>query len=706
MTGRRGPMPQLVLLIAIGALLLGAAPAHAAATWTATLPLGLAPTSVAMAPDGTVVWWGLVSTTNPSGKRVAVQVRPPGGPAGPVQFLSSPGVVAGSPGVGIGPDGRFVAAWSEADTMLSEVLLPGATQFGDLRDFPAGPPAASSRSFVGVDAAGTAQVLWTTSSFNLSTLTDTETVQVGRRPVSGALTAEQLTTYQATEPQGLAVAPNGLAVAGDGGAICSWTKTSSTGTPFPYSTQTAYVALRGPGAAFAAGTVLDSVSTQSDVGISGAIDATLVAMNPEGRAVVAWSSHSRLAPAPTTYNLAVRVGSDLGLGGEFPAATDAQAPALGGLVMLPDFTIAIGWLGQVAGTTRPQVSVLRGGGFSPAQTLSLTGSPGSAGPVIAGSPDGHLLAGWSTNDTGTGKQDVLTAAAPPGGAFGAATPLLTGAAAVNSVALAASALGDGVIGYQRLDTGDPASHGGAAGFDASGPVLTPAIPSGATAGVAQAFGAQATDIWSPTPSIAWDFGDGGSATGAPVSHTYAAAGRRTVTVTATDAVGNATSASGPLDVAAGVGGAAAGGDGAVDRTPPVVGPVRASRTTFAATARPAKASAARRRVGRGTTLSFSLSEASTVTLTLQRELPGMRRDTRCVKGAKGRRCTRLVAAGSVTRTLAAGSARFAFDGWVRGKRLAPGSYRATLQAVDAAGNRSSKAAPRLHVVRAGRRSSP
>ena len=65
-----------------------------------------------------------------------------------------------------------------------------------------------------------------------------------------------------------------------------------------------------------------------------------------------------------------------------------------------------------------------------------------------------------------------------------------------------------------------------------------------------------------------------------------------------------------------------------------------------------------------------------------------------------------VSAGSVTRTLGAGSARFAFDGWVRGKRLAPGSYRATLQAVDAAGNRSSKAAPRLHVVRAGRRSAP
>ena len=702
MTVCRRPVPPLVLLIAIGVLLLGAAPARAAAPWTATLPLGLPPTSVAMAPDGTIVWWGLVSTTNPGGARVAVQVRPPGGPLQPVQFLSPPGVYAGSPGVGVGPDGRFVAAWSEAGTMLSEVLLPGATQFGDLRDFPAGPPAGSYRSFVGVDAAGAAQVLWTTASFNGNTLTSTQTVQVGRRPASGALTVQQLATYQATDPQMLTVYPGGLAVSDAGGAICAWTSTSTINLVSQLSGQTAYVALRGPGADFGAGTVLDSVSTNSTFGTSGSMEPPLVAMNAGGEAVVAWSSHRTTAPSPTIHKLALRAGSALGLGGEIPAATDAQAPALGGLAILPDFTIALGWLGQVAGNARPQVSVLRpSGGSSAAQTLSLTGDPGSSGPVLTGAPDGHLLAGWATSATGTGKQSVLAAAAPPGDAFGAETPVVTGAANVNSVALAASAHGDGVVSYQRLDAA--AYQGEAAGFDASGPMLTPAIPSGATAGIAQAFGAQATDIWSPITSIAWDFGDGGSATGAAVSHTYGAAGRRTVTVTATDAAGNASSASGPVDVAAGATGTSGAGAGAggADGTAPVIGPVHASRTTFAATTKPAKASAAKRKVGRGTTLSFSLSEASTLSLTLQRELRGVRRGTRCVKGAKGRRCTRVLAAGSVTRTLAAGSAQFAFDGWVRGKRLAPGSYRATLQAVDAAGNRSSTAAPRLHLVRAG-----
>ena len=83
----------------------------------------------------------------------------------------------------------------------------------------------------------------------------------------------------------------------------------------------------------------------------------------------------------------------------------------------------------------------------------------------------------------------------------------------------------------------------AAAFDAGGPnLLGAAVPAGAVAGRPVAMSASFADLWSglgEPPS--WSFGDGASAGGAQVSHTYAVPGVYTVTVTAHDGLGNATS---------------------------------------------------------------------------------------------------------------------------------------------------------------------
>ena len=50
--------------------------------------------------------------------------------------------------------------------------------------------------------------------------------------------------------------------------------------------------------------------------------------------------------------------------------------------------------------------------------------------------------------------------------------------------------------------------------------------------------AAASDRWT-APSISWSFGDGTTGTGGAVQHAFGAAGAFTVTITATDAVGNA-----------------------------------------------------------------------------------------------------------------------------------------------------------------------
>jgi streptogramin lyase len=90
----------------------------------------------------------------------------------------------------------------------------------------------------------------------------------------------------------------------------------------------------------------------------------------------------------------------------------------------------------------------------------------------------------------------------------------------------------------------------------------------------------------------------------------------------------------------------------------------------------------------------TLSEAATLTLRFTRVLPGKRtRAGRCVRPARSLRrrpaCTRVVKVGTLTRRAAAGAVTLSWNGKVAGHGLAVGSYRLAIDAVDAAGNRST-----------------
>lgn len=94
---------------------------------------------------------------------------------------------------------------------------------------------------------------------------------------------------------------------------------------------------------------------------------------------------------------------------------------------------------------------------------------------------------------------------------------------------------------------------------------------------------------------------------------------------------------------------------AKDTLAPAISPLRVSRRRF--------------RIGRGTVFGFTLSEAATATLRIDR---------------KGRR--RYLRSGSFKRRLAKGRARVRFSGRLRGKGLKAGLYRLTITARDPAGN--------------------
>ena len=146
-----------------------------------------------------------------------------------------------------------------------------------------------------------------------------------------------------------------------------------------------------------------------------------------------------------------------------------------------------------------------------------------------------------------------------------------------------------------------------------------------------------------------------------------------------------------------------------DATAPDVSRLKLARKRFRlGTALPTVAA-----VKTGTTIGFSVSEASTVKLTFKRALPGRRVSGKCRKPSRrnrGRkRCTRLVAVkgAAITRPVAAGARKIRFSGRIsRRKSLKPGAYELTLSATDAAGNVSKPDRAKFTLLKKAKKPKP
>jgi Tol biopolymer transport system component len=147
-------------------------------------------------------------------------------------------------------------------------------------------------------------------------------------------------------------------------------------------------------------------------------------------------------------------------------------------------------------------------------------------------------------------------------------------------------------------------------------------------------------------------------------------------------------------------GAGPGAGGVADTTPPVITSLRMSRTRF--TVAKGRTALSAKRAKRGSAFLFSLSENARVSIAIAQALPGRRKGARCVRPRKGlkRRCTRYAVLATLTRSnTRQGAAKVTFSGRIGNRKLRPGRYRATLGAVDAAGNRAIPRRVSFRVVR-------
>jgi Fibronectin type III domain/Kelch motif/Galactose oxidase, central domain len=281
--------------------------------------------------------------------------------------------------------------------------------------------------------------------------------------------------------------------------------------------------------------------------------------------------------------------------------------------------------------------------------------------------DGRVLvAGGATSPLGPGTAtaDLFN---PSSGSFSPAAPMGTA-----RVFPAAARLGDGRVlaagGAQSL-----ASPSVLPSAEIYQPTTIPAAPGGARATPAigaalVGWQAPASDGGSAVQRYRITISPGGRTVDTPDARLSLLVGglqngqSYTFTVTAINAIGSGTPSA---------------STGPVTPTKRILSRLKASPTSFfAAPSGPSVRSSAKRRGKPGTIVSYNLVEPARVTFTVQRAVRGVKRGRRCVKGSKGKRCTRFVAVrGSFAVNGNSGANRFRFTGRVRRHTLARGSYR-------------------------------
>jgi len=522
-------MALTVVLIAVAAQSANAAP-----TWLT--PVSPSPTTdcaqvlqtsmIVMAPDGTTVaGWARRDDGCNGTARIEVAVRAPGGGFGPPTVLSDPAQSAALAKLAVDAGGNVIAIWLENDVIRFSQRPPGGS-FGAAQTISTAGASAPDVAIGG----GTAVAAWTRAG----------ATEVAVKP-AGAATFGPATLFETRrEP---AFEPN-VAINEAGAALVTWGSSDA----FNYAVR---AAARPAGGTF---TELSPVHTTS----AGFLVGIKVEIDPAGNGTAIWATFDA---AVSRYFVA---SAARGSSGDFTGVDTVSNPAesAGGFGWLDlaigsdNTAIAVWSAGSVQASMRPA-----GGSFDNA-IQDISGPGTFSEPAVRFDPGGRAIAVWPSAAGGTGRvQATVRERGSPN--FGAVVDVESIASAAGDhiegpTPLAVDDEGNAVTMWRRTFDVNPGAPGLQAGYrfdiatyDAAGPRLRSLdVPAASTPGQTVGVSVAPFDRWSAIAATTWDFGDGTGASGTAASHAYAFPGLYTVRVTSTDAVGNATSATRLIQVAA------------------------------------------------------------------------------------------------------------------------------------------------------------
>ncbi len=622
------------------ASLLCCAPALATPAWLPATDLSV-PGQSANAPqvafdaqgDATAIWARFDGT----GYVVQAATRPAGGTWQAAVDVSAPGPNLPDPQLAIDPQGDATAVWLR-DNGISRVVQAALRPAGGVWQAPvdlSAPGANAQDPGVAVDQNGTAIAAWDRSNGT------NRIVQAALRPAGGAWQAPTDLSLPGRD-----AAASQVTVDPQGDAAAVWYRSDGSNT-------IVQAALRPAGGVWQAPANLSGPGENAT--------APRVALDPQGNAVAVWSRSNG-----TTF---VVQASQLPAGGTWQPPVDLSVPEFGGdqrVALDPQGNATAVW-DRYDGTNFIVQAALRpaGGTWQAPVDLSQPGQDASP-PQLAVDPRGNAIPIWVRYD---GNHFIAQAAVhPAAGSWQTPVDLSTPGQSALDPQVAVDPQGDAVAVWDRSNGTNTIVQ--AAGYDAVGPQLRgESVPAAGVVGVPVSFSVSPFDLWSAIASTTWSFGDGGSAAGASVSHTYANPGSYVVGLSSADTLANATSATAGIVIAPGPPPPATAGA-------PALTSVSQSHRRWREGFR--HATIARRRTHRppiGTSFAFTVNRPVRVTFSFTQRV-------------RRRTLTR----GTLSYSVRSGRRRLAFQGRLGRGRLPLGAYALAITAASTAPAQRSQAA--------------